>query len=331
MALKKYYSVRPLLGYEWAWFYVIIGARGVGKTFSVLDYFLRKWKKEKIPFVWIRLSKVSVENMLNNNAELFIPHELVKRYDLHLTTKGSDVFDGEERMARILALSEAPKHKGSAMFDVSEGEWLHVCVDEVEREPGERVLFDIVYNLSSLLETMGRFKTDHIRIFMTCNALKARNEVCANFNFLPEEFGIYKLKKSHAVIHYCPDSPDYQEKRKNTIAGVLAGGQSNFTNKIVVNKDALYDKHRLRHPLFIIKFDKDIRTWYVVWDSNVVCKYNGEQLKSVIAMRPRLDERYDKKLVNLVINSFNMRGYQYKDLSTQIMFENEIALLKPKG
>ena len=331
MALKKYYSLRPLLGYEWAWFYVIIGARGVGKTFSTLDFFLRKWKKEKIPFVWLRLSKVSVDNLLNNNAELFIPHELVKKYDLHLTTKGADVFDGEERMARILALSEAPKHKGSAMFEVSDGEWFHCAVDEVEREPGERVLFDIVYNLSSLLETMCRFKTDKIRIIMTCNALKARNEVCANFNFLPEEFGIYKLKKAHAVIHYCPDSPDYREKRKNTVGGVIAGTQSNFTNKIEVDKSQLYDKHRLRHPQLIIKFDKDMRTWYVVWDGNIVCKYKGEKIKSVVAMRPRLDEIYDKKLMNNIMMIFNMRRFKYQDLSTQIMFENEIALLKPKG
>lgn len=330
MALSKYYSLRPLLGYEDTWFYVIIGARGCGKTFSTLDFFLRKWKKEKIPFVWIRLSKISVDELLANNAELFIPQELVKRYDLHLTTRGMDVFDGEERMARIISLSESAKHKGSAMFDMDEGDAFHCCVDEVAREPNERVLFNLVYNLSSILETMCRFKNDKIKIIMTCNALSANNEICANFNFLPTEHGIYRLKKKKAVIHFVPDSEDYREKRKDTVGGILQGTQSNFTNKIEVDRSLLYTK-RLRKPWCLIKFSKDSRDWYVVWDDNVIKRYNKEKLGFVIAMRPRLDEIYRKKDMEAIVSNYNMRNYRFVDLATQIVFENELALLKPRG
>lgn len=291
---------------------------------------MRKWKKEKIPFVWIRLSKISVDELLANNAELFIPHELVKRYDLHLTTKGMDVYDGEERMARIVSLSEAAKHKGSAMFDMSESDAFHCCVDEVAREPGEKVLFDIVYNLSSLLETMCRFKTEKIKIIMTCNALSANNEVCANFNFLPTEHGIYRLKKKKALIHFVPDSEDYREKRANTVGGILMGEQSNFTNRIEIDKSLLY-KGRVKRPIYMIKFTKDTRTWFVVWDSNVVKRWNKEKLPVVVAMRPRLDEAYYKKRTETVITAFNNRSFRFTEISTQIVFENEIALLKPKG
>ena len=329
MALSKYYSLRPLLGHTDAWFYVCIGARGCGKTFSTLDFFLRKWKKEKIPFVWIRLSKISVDELLANNAELFIPKELVARYDLHLTTRGMDVFDGEERMARIVSLSESAKHKGAALFDTGDSDAFHCCVDEVAREPGERVLFDIVYNLSSILETMCRFKQDKIKIIMTCNALSANNEICANFNFLPVEHGIYKLKKKKAVIHFVPDSEDYREKRKQTVGGILQGDQSNFTNKVDIDKSLLV-KDRLNSPSFIIKFTKDVRTWYSVWDGNVITKYNKEKVVAV-AMRPRLDEKYIKGRAEAIITGFNLRNYKFRDISTQLMFENEIALLKPKG
>lgn len=330
MALSKYYNLRPLLGYHGIWFYVIIGARGCGKTFSTFDFFLRKWKKEKIPFVWIRLSKISVDELLANNAELFIPKELVERYDLHLTTRGMDVFDGEERMARIISLSESAKHKGAAMFDMSESDAFHCCVDEVAREPGEKVMFDIVYNLSSILETMCRFKTDKIKIIMTCNALSANNEICANFNFLPTEHGIYRLKKKKALIHFVPDSEDYREKRANTVGGILMGQQSNFTNRVDVDKSLLY-KGRVKRPIYMIKFSKDTRTWFVVWDGNVVKRWNKEKLPVVVAMRPRLDEAYFKKRVESVIAAFNNRSFRYTEISTQIVFENEIALLKPKG
>lgn len=328
MALKKYYSVRPLLGYNWAWFYVIQGGRGIGKTFSVFDYFIRKWKKEKIPFVWIRLSKISVEEMLANNAELFIPPELAKRYDLEITTSGMDVFDHGERMARVISLSESAKHKGSAMFDLSVGDAFHCCVDEVQREPGERVLYSIVYNLSSILETMVRFKRDKIKIFMTCNALSSNNEVCANFNFLPTEHGIYKLKKKRAVIHFVPDSENYRQERKDTVAGILQGNQSNFTNKIDVDYSLLW-KGRVSKPSYIIKFTKDPSTWYCVWDGKVIKRYNGEKVP-VMAMRRGLDETYIKQRASNVVQLYDLRSFRFWDIATQIIFDKEIELLMPK-
>ena len=310
MGLKKFYSVRPLLGYNWAWFYVCIGGRGIGKTFSVMDYFLRKWRKDKTPFVWIRLSKISVDELMSNNAEKLIYPELRERYGIkELTTRGMDVYEGEERMARVISLSEAAKHKGVCLFDTLEGEAFHCCVDEVAREPNERRLFDIVYNLSNILETMCRFKDDKIKIFMTCNALSANNEICANFNFLPIEHGIYKLRKhKKAVIHFIPNSEEYEEKRKLTVGGILAGTQSNYTNEIKVDKSLLYNG-RLTQPTTIIKFTLDTRTWYTVWDNKIIAKYNKEKLPFVVAMAPRLDEKYVKARVSRVFERFNARDY----------------------
>lgn len=186
-----------------------------------------------------------------------------------------------------------------------------------------------MYNLSSILETMCRFKTDNIKIFMTCNTLSSYNEICANFNFLPTEHGLYKLKKQHAVIHFVPDSADYREKRKETVAGVLQGDQSNFTNKIEVDRSLLY-KGRVKKPTYIIKFTKDSRTWYTVWDGNIIKAWDGEKVP-VVAMRSRLDERFIKNKAEAIITSFNLRSYMFYDLSTQLKFENEVALLKPRG
>lgn len=329
MALNKHYTIRPLLGHNYAWYYVIIGARGIGKTVAVQDYFVRKWKEEKIPFLWLRLSKISTAELLANNAEKFIDKVVRDRYPLDLHVRGMDVYDGDERMARVISLSEAAKMKGVAMYEVKPDEWFHCCVDEVIREPNERVLFDLVYNLTSIIESSCRFKEDKIRIFMTCNALNAGNEICSNFNFIPVKHGIYKLKRKRAVIHFAPDSPDYQEKRKQTAAGILLGDQSNFTNKIEIDYSLLWKK-RLIRPHLIIKFAKDPRTWYVLWDSGVIARYNKEQC-GVIAMRPRLDHIYSKRQANTVIETFNHRGYKFKDISTQLAFENEIALLKPNG
>lgn len=126
----KYYNLRSLLGNTWAYFYIVIGARGVGKTYSAQDYVLRKWKQDKIPFTWIRLSKISRDKMLANNAEKAFDPKLVKKYGLQLTTNGMDVFDDGEKMCKVLALSEMAKEKGVALFDGNDNRPLHIVTDE---------------------------------------------------------------------------------------------------------------------------------------------------------------------------------------------------------
>ena len=58
---SKYYSIRSILSYDQSFFYLVIGARGIGKSFSSQDFLLRQWHKKGVEFYILRLSNISVQ------------------------------------------------------------------------------------------------------------------------------------------------------------------------------------------------------------------------------------------------------------------------------
>ena len=66
-----------------------------------------------------------------------------------------------------------------------------------------------------------------------------------------------------------------------------------------------------------------------MWDSNIISKYNGEN-KTVGAMRPYLDEVYSPELQKNMIQLFDTRSFQYRNLITFKQFQANIELLKPR-
>ena len=114
----------------------------------------------------------------------------------------------------------------------------------------------------------------------------------APFNFFPQEFGRYYLKKKRAVIDYIPPTEQYKERREGTAADILAGASSTFTNQVQLDK-SLVSKKRLRKPQVVIRFTKSTDSWFTVWDDGIVARFNGETPNRVIAMRPYLNYRFD--------------------------------------
>lgn len=165
---------------------------------------------------------------------------------------------------------------------------------------------------------------------MLCNQLEQANDILMAFNFIPEKHGRYKLKSKRAVVDYVPNSPEYDAERAQTVAGILGKEQSNFTNEFKIDRSLLW-KGRLQFPNYIIKFSKNAKEWFVVWDSGIVSRWNKEKLPRVIPMRPYLDARYDKKSADNIIRIYNSRGFRFKDLTTQLYFEKLLSLLKPNG
>lgn len=347
--INEWYSLRHMLGYaNWALFYLLLGGREVGKSYSVTDFFLRQWRNKNIPFTWLRLTDKAAGKLLQNNAEKLVDPDLRRKYNLELITNGNNVYEITKRsepdkngktkivekklMARVYAISTFYNDKGS-IFD---NEFLNdpnmrynIAVDEFEREKGEKNTFDIVYALVNQLENLVRSTKDKTRIFFLGNTLESASDVLCAFNFIPEEWGIYKLKSKRAVIEYIEPSEAYKLRRKGTVADILMGNASTFTNKIDTDT-TLIDKSQLIAPSYIIKFTKNKDNWFTVWNSNIIAKYNGEQ-KQVIAMRPYLDEQYITENQKNIINLFDTRSFKFQNLITFKQFQANLELLKPRN
>ena len=351
----EWYNLRPVLGCaNWAIFYVLLGGREVGKSYSVTNFLVDQFVNKGIPFVWMRLTDTQSRKLLTNNAEKLVDPDLKRKYNLNLRTIGTNVYnvttetktikhrDGttEEKetiidkklMARVLSLSTFYTDKGS-IFDKDflndPNMRYNIAVDEFQQEKGEKRTFDILYAFTNQLENLVRSTKDRIKVFLMGNTLEEASDILCAFNFIPEKWGTYKIKKKRCVIQYIEPSEAYLKRRKGTIADILMPEASTFTNKIETDK-TLITKQRLKSPTAIIKFSKMKSDWYTIWDGNVVCKFNGEKGKHVIAMRPYLDEVYNQDWVNQTLLLFDTRCLQFRNLITFKRFQAELALLKPR-
>lgn len=235
-------------------------------------------------------------------------------------------------MARVLSLSTFYTDKGS-IFDKDflndETMRYNIAVDEFQREKGEKNTFDILYALTNQLENLVRSTKERVKVFFMGNTLEEASEILCAFNFIPEDFGLYKLKKKRCVIHYIPPSDLYLKRRRGTIADLLMPTASTFTNVIEAD-NTLITKQRLSTPVMVIKFSKNKGDWFTLWNNSILAPYNGEK-KPAIPMRPYLDELYNIERVKTTIELFDTRSFQFRNLITFKRFQSEMQLLKPRN
>lgn len=382
---SEWYRLRHVLGYaNWAQFFILLGSREVGKSYSVTNFFVDQFVNKGIPFTWIRLTEKQSNKLLNNNAEKLVDPDLRRKYNLDLITRGSNVYavkrrnyvdkNGKEKseviektlMARVMNLSTFYSDKGS-LFDkdflLDLTKRYNVAIDEFQKEKGERNTFDIAYSLVNQLENILRSTVTRTKVFFLGNTLEESSDVLALFNFIPEEFGTYKLVKhkktlikylkekeealgkphieravnakyakydfgKRAVIHYIPNTETYNARRAHSIANTLMPTASTFSNKIDID-NTLITKKRLVNPSYIIKFTKNNKDWYTVWDSNVITKWNGEK-KPIVAMRPYLDEPYIEETKKNIITLFDTRSFMFRNMITFKQFQGALEYLKPR-
>lgn len=330
-AQNEWYTIQSILGYQWAIFYILLGAREAGKSYSVMEFFLEEYLNKGKEFTWLRLTEASTKKLLANNAMQFIDISLMNKYNINskdITAKGTSVFYKGKLMAKILALSTFYSDKGVALFEDKdmEGEMFsyNICCDEFQRERNEKNTFDITYAFVNQLENIVRHKTN-CRIFLIGNTVEECSDILTLFNFIPEEFGRYKLKKKRCVIDYIPPSKKYLERRKGSIASILTPEASTFTNKQTHDKSKIY-KGRLHKPAFVIQFRNES---FTVWDKNVVCRYNKEN-KPIISMVPLLinNTAFKSELRDEVILMNYEKKFMFKDLLTQKLFDKCIKEIK---
>lgn len=235
-------------------------------------------------------------------------------------------------MARVLSLSTFYTDKGSIFdkdFLKDPKMRYNIAIDEFEQEKGEKRTFDILYAFTNQLENLVRSTKDRVKVFLMGNTLEEASDILCAFNFIPEKWGTFKVKKKRCVIQNIEPSEAYKKRRQGSIADILMPTASTFTNKIDTDK-SLISQDRLISPSYIIKFTKDKNTWFTVWDSNIVAPYHGEKKKAV-AMRPYIDEFYDQQLAVNIITLFDTRSFQYRNLITFKRFQSALSLLKPRN
>lgn len=330
-ANSRFYNLNSLLGNDWAMFYVIVGGRMTGKSYSLTDFLCRRKDKLKdlCKNYWMRISETSTKAMLANKADKLVDPDLKRKWDLDLTTKGMDVFNRGEHFMTVVPLSQFGKLKGVGFYDKDFKGEINIVLDEFQLEIGERrTSFSILYNFIGMVENIARTTKTKIRIFLVGNTLEEASTVLKAFNFLPEKFGRFYLKSKRCVIDNLEPTEEYLKDRKGSAADILGGdSMSNYTNELT--KDTrLIDRSRTKQPTAIIKFSKDRGNWYTVWDGKIIKRYNNEKLDRVLAMRPYINEHYQPEIRKMVIDQYDVKFWHFNNLITQSYFQGELEMIR---
>lgn len=324
-------NLNSLLGNRWAMFFAILGGRMTGKSYALTEFLCRQKKKhgDSCKNYWLRISETSTKLLLANKANKLVDPDLVRKYGLELTTKGMDVFDHGKLFMTVLPLSSMGKTKGVAFYDKDFTGYINIVLDEFQLEQGERrTSFDILYNFIGMVENIARTTKSKLRIFLVGNTLEEASSILKAFNFLPEGFGRYKLKRKRCIIDNLEPTEEYLKDRKGSAADILGGdSMSNYTNEL--KRDlSLIDKRRVTTPRYIIKFGKTRDNMYVVWDRNVITRYKGQPITNTIAMRPYLDSSYSPERKQLVLDLFDSQSYKFNTLITLSYFQDALQKIR---
>ena len=331
--LARFYNLSSILGNDWAIFYCLIGGRMTGKSYSITDFLCKQKRRlgDNVRNYWMRISETSTKALLANKAKKLIDPDLVRKYDLELSTKGMEVFNRGKEFMEVIPLSQFGKLKGVGFYDKDFTGWYNIVLDEFQLEEGEkRTSFDILYNFIGMCENIARTTKNRIRVFLVGNTLQEASSILKAFNFLPEKFGRFKLKSKRCVIDNLEPTEEYLEDRKGSIADILGGGNmSNYTNALTKDLKLLY-KGRVTYPQSIIKFSKDTNMWFTLWDKGVVKRYNNESLplSTDFAMKPYLNTFYSKERVQTIVDMFNARALKFDTLITQAYFTDAMKTIK---
>ena len=330
-AAARFYKLNSILGNTWAMFYVILGGRMTGKSYSLTEYLCKQKKKkgDNVQNYWMRISETSTKAMLANKAERLVDIDLVRKYNLELSTKGANVYDHGKPFMTVLPLSQFAKLKGVAFYDKDFKGEINIVLDEFQLEQGERrTSFDILYNFLGMIENTVRTMKSNLRIFIVGNTLEEASSILKAFDFLPEKFGRFYLKRKRCVIDNLEPTEEYLKDRYGSAADILGGkSMSNYTNEL--KRDiSMIDKSRKSKAQAIIKFGKEQREMFLLWDKNIVTFYKRQPIKNVFAMRPYLDEYFSLERKKKIIDLFDAKALKFDSLITLSYFQAEMEKIR---
>lgn len=283
--MAKYYDWERTLSYD-ADVTMVVGARGLGKTFGLRKQFIRDYKKDGSRFVEIvryknELSGVS-DGYFGRLEELDENENYVFKTDTRYAYIGErpqqdDSGDGGKKqkidwhiIGYFIAMTDSQKHKKKTFNKVR-----RIVLDEAVIERSDR-FHDYLPNefatLADIVDTVSRERADtkgiRPRVYLLGNACDFGNPYFGNYGVTSDlKFGYRWFAGKTFLLHYV-DADEYAaEKLRGTVAGrMLAGsdaGKVSAMNQFTgMSTDFVERKPKHARFLFAIRFNGE---YFGVW------------------------------------------------------------------
>lgn len=221
--MSIFYDYSKVLSYN-SFLNIIIGERGVGKTYGAKKYVINRWIKKHKQFVYIRRYETDLEASVGSTNDNKFFEQVIKEFPNHefkinKSKKVRKLIMDNQVIGYALPLSSADSLKSSSYdnvdtiiydeFMLKEGSSQHYLRNEPE------IILDII-------ETVGRLKD--VKVFLLGNAISSTAPIMTYFNLsLPYNSDIKLFKDGLILVNYIKNE-EYRQIKKSTNFGKLIDG-----------------------------------------------------------------------------------------------------------
>lgn len=248
MSESIYYNYNRIISYN-AFLNILIGERGVGKTFGASEFVTKEFIKKKKQFVYLRRYKTELSKSLKKFFESLVKEDKFPEHQL--TTKGNTFLIDDEVAGYGMTLSTAQQLKSSNFNDV-----YYIIFDEFLIEEGQgHYLKNEVFSFLGLIETIARMRD--IKIFMLANAVSEINPYFLFFDLtLPYNNDIKLFKDGMILLQYMKNEMYREAKSKTKFGRLVADTEyDDYANKNKFSDDNRnFIEHKSGSSKFIFSF-----------------------------------------------------------------------------
>lgn len=255
-----YYNIDKILTYN-AFINILIGERGVGKTFSVSEFVTRQFIKKKYEFAYIRRYKTEISKSAKKFFEALKQEGKFTGHDLY--TKGSNFIIDDAVAGYSMPLTTAQSLKSVNFSRVK-----YIIFDEFILENGSYLKNEVEIFLG-LVETIARMRD--VKIFMLGNAVTQFNPYFMFFNLtIPYNNDIKTFKDGLILVQYMNNTKYREEKKKSKFGRLVADTEYEeyaINNSFrLENNDFISKKSGHSKFSFAMKYKSNIIGIWIDWN-----------------------------------------------------------------
>lgn len=313
-----YYNYNKVISYN-ALLNILIGSRGVGKTFGASELVVKDFIKNGNEFVYLRRYKTELSKSMSKFFKALIQEN--KFPDDKLDVKGNTFYINDNVAGYGVTLSTAQQLKSSNFPKVKT-----IIFDEFLIESGQgHYLKNEVDIFLGLIETISRMR--NVRVFMLANAVTEANPYFLYFDLtLPYNNDIRTFKDGLILLQYM-NNPEYIEAKKKTRFGKLVSGtdyEDYAINNNFVDNNSMFIEHKSGNSKFSFSFIyKDNR--YGVWIdyNNSKIYVSNDFIENGFVFATTTDDHKPNTLLYSIAKNYNCWNVFIKNYKLgNVYFEN---------
>lgn len=347
----KYYDFDKLVSYN-ADVSIVIGARGLGKTYGARRKFVRDYLKNGARFVEItryrnELSALQSDwfGKLTENNE-FESYMFRTQANVAYISKKPDAEHSKPEWSIIgyfVALSMQAAAKKLTYVNVR-----NIMMDEITIDANDkwhRYLPNEFEQLANLVDTVTRERADTVskmgkpRVFLLGNACDMFNPYFAHYgiNTMPE-YGVRWYGDKTMILDYVQNETYARGKKRDTVAGRMLGNSNAIgaDNRFIMRDDHMLENaHAHANITYVIVYKNE--KYAIINDYNcakvfISNKYNKNSNVTEIALTladggvNRLTEKWAREIMKSLREYLSIGALRFDTMKTQNAIESALRL-----